>query len=303
MEPAMISAFWPITPTAANEMARSYPALSYWVGAALIVLVVVLGWRSGRKRTDGSPGRSFSVLYGADGRPSTSKLTAFAWIAAVVAASGMLLTAVVLGTVTLAQTNLDQLPPEYLVLMGAPLGSLILAKGITEAKVAGGTLQKPEPGVAAGLGSGGFTSDDSGQADLVDIQYLSFNAVLLLYFAGAVIADARVPELPDILVGLSGVSAAAYVAKKALATNPPSIVGVTVDGATLRIRGQNLLKPQDPKDYRDRVTVDGAEVHNVDLWSDDGTMINVTMTQPLMKDSNVTVTTAAGATVTSNTSA
>jgi hypothetical protein len=91
-------------------------------------------------------------------------------------------------------------------------------------------------------------SDDGGQTDLIDTQYLLFGAIALVVFIVMFLRDfaSGLPELPDILVALSSVGATAYIANKWTAEDAkPHIDRVMPDkakpGETIVIYGTNLL--------------------------------------------------------------
>ncbi len=300
---------------AQNAQTERYAHHPYaWLAGFVIVLGFGVGvpWvrrPSGKKLRD-----AYGFLLGEDNRRSTSKLVFYVWLLALAGGLAMLLVSVGFGRVTLQESNLQDLQAEYLILMGSPLAGLVLGKGITEAKVTDGNLQKPPPDAAAGFKAGGFTADDRGRLDIVDVQYLAFNAILLVYFAASVIYSARVPELPATLVGLTGAAAAAYIANKAVAANPPSIEAITwspvpagaqsasAPAATHRvhIRGRNLLRPENvdqAEAVRQRVQVSGQAVLGGSWASDE--MIDASLAGQPSANAAVAVTTAAGATVSS----
>jgi hypothetical protein len=106
-------------------------------------------------------------------------------------------------------------------------------------------------------------SDDDGNTDLVDTQYIAFNilvaVIVIIQFASH--PGFGAPVIPGFLAALTGASAAAYVANKAITTgNPP---GVTqLDPGQVRPEGQAMLYGQNlrlqgdaPKDVS--VTVAG----------------------------------------------
>jgi hypothetical protein len=178
-----------------------------------------------------------------------------------------------------------------------PFGTAALAAGIVQSKVREGSLQKPV--LNATHAKGGFTANDEGNADLVDLQYLGFNAVLLLYFVVALIQDRHLPDLPLALVGLTGVGAAAYVAKKGIERNPPVIDSASVAGVELRVRGKNLLPPVDESGerlssdaMREYVVVDGVVTDAV-TWTDDG-LVNAQLASSPQAGARVILTTLGG---------
>jgi hypothetical protein len=159
-----------------------------------------------------------ALINGRDGRWSTSKTAAVLWTYAVWFAF----------ITILLHTNgkgLEHavLKQQYLVLMGLPVAAAVIAKGLTQSKVESGMLAKPTDGVETSVvrGIGQLVSDDEGQPDLLDFQYFGFNLLLLGYFFTRFLGNQAfgLPELPDSLVALSGVSAAGYLGKKGLERN------------------------------------------------------------------------------------
>jgi hypothetical protein len=175
----------------------------------------------------------FRALYvGKDGRWSTSKVQALLWTYAVLFGLASLIVAAWLGD-DMGWENQKKLglQEEYLILLGGPFAAAVLSKAITTQKVEEGTLPKPEATEPAGtLGEGvrEVISDDTGDTDLVDTQYFLFNLLALGYFIGTFTFNLHdgFPDLPDLLVGLTSVSAATYVAKKATERGAPSLSSV-----------------------------------------------------------------------------
>jgi len=282
-----------------------YHAASYLAGGVFVAFPLLLGVLKAGKA--GGRTRKFAFLYGADGRRSTSKLTAYAWLVALLGALAMLLSTVVLESdVAIGDVGVTDLDVQYLILIGAPLGTALLSKGIVQAKAEAGTLQKVEATQIDG--TGGFLLDDDGRADLIDIQYLGFNGLLLTYFVTAVLSTPMLPTLPETLVGLTGASAAAYVAGKAVERNAPSITSVTVtaaqsDGSCIvRIRGQHLIGPPTAKLSEDtakaRIGIHGVDVRAILHWTADGTSVDVEVAPVPVAGARVSLTTTAGVTVT-----
>jgi hypothetical protein len=149
----------------------------------------------------------------------------------------------------------EGLPEDYLLLLGGPFAAAIASKAIVSGKVQSGALTKPtRKQGSAGKPNGRIGeafSDDQGNADLVDTQYLLFNFLALVFVIGGFVADPSggVPTIPALLVGLTGVSAAAYVSKKAVVGDVPSVTSVIPargpEGTPVRVFGQNLLHPLD----------------------------------------------------------
>lgn len=191
------------------------------------------------------------VVNGDDGRWSTSKTTFAIWTYTVVWAF-----------VTILIQSRDvptELQPEYLLVLGFPASAAVIAKAITKSNVAAGkvTTKEPAAGDAAEgaetrnpvTGIGQVVTNDHGRIDLLDFQHFAFNLVLLAYFVARFLeegaAGGRLPDLPDTLLGLTGVAAAAYVGKKGTeGDDVPAIRSVTppqaAPGAQITLRGVNL---------------------------------------------------------------
>lgn len=120
------------------------------------------------------------------------------------------------------------LQPSYLLLLGLPTAAAVAAKAITTTKIAAAKSQglppakTPAPDTNLELGDrvAELVSDDAGDTDLGDLQYQLFNLLTMAWFLVAFLphplsADG-LPELPATLIGLTGVSTAGYVTKKAL---------------------------------------------------------------------------------------
>jgi hypothetical protein len=198
-------------------------ASSYWFwdhpswGAAEVWALLFLLVPSLAFRTEGMSFLS-SLVNGADNRWSTSKVSVVLWTYAVVWA----FLAVLLHTRGHGLSDV-KLSSQYLLLLGIPGAAAVSAKAITQTKVADNEAYKkaktppanaPPPNALKGVGQ--LVSDDSGNSDLLDAQYFIFTLLLLGYFLVQFLSSesATLPVLPDTLVGLTGVSAATYVAKK-----------------------------------------------------------------------------------------
>lgn len=72
-----------------------------------------------------------------------------------------------------------------------------------------------------------FSADD-GTTDIGDFQYVIFNLVTAVYFVAEFVRPSSrgLPVIPDTLLGLTSVSAALYVGKKAATRTQPTITGV-----------------------------------------------------------------------------
>jgi hypothetical protein len=166
------------------------------------------------------------------------------------------------------------LDTSYLVLLGIPAAAAVAAKAVTESKVAAGTMP-PAPVTAADRGFPArvmqiFSADD-GSTDIADFQYLIFNLILATYFVSEVVhlTSVGLPPIPDTLLGLTSVSAALYVAKKAATRTQPTIAAVfpsfLVPTRTITITGSSLT--DDPalaqKRKAPKVKINGVEAQNV----------------------------------------
>ena len=159
------------------------------------------------------------LILGKDNRWSTSKFTVVLWTYAVLFA----FVAILLHTRGRGLDNIS-LTDQYLLLLGIPAGSAVAATWINQSRETMGTLAKVRaqspPHTLEGLGQ--LVTDDAGHADLLDTQYFAFSLLLVAYFLMQFLTgeSPKLPELPGTLVGLTGVSAVSYVAKKGLRTNP-----------------------------------------------------------------------------------
>lgn len=234
-----------------------------------------------------------TVIVGDDGRTSTSKTFILMWTLLV--AWGLLalliagefvglhacLTAAVTGTtprchgdgIGLLQRGWTHfvhagLSGGYLVLLGVPATAGVAAKGITQARVQGGggvKMPRPprSPNFLARVAE--IFSDDNGTTDLADFQYLVFNLITAAYFISQFLNPKGdgLPIIPDTLLGLTSVSAALYVGKKAVTRTQPSVTGVFPaplrDGQPFTIIGTGLtVDPSSPTSATAQVTIDGV---------------------------------------------
>ena len=229
---------------------------------ALLVLLAISGIpvEVPKKRSERSNGADTkraplftALINGQDGRWSTSKASAVLWTYAVWFAF----------ITTLLHTNgkgLEDavLKQQYLILLGLPVGAAVVAKGITQSKVEAGKISTKLPdGVETNAlrGISQLITNDSRQPDQLDFQYFGFNLILLAYFFTRFLGHQSLglPELPDSLVALSGISAAGYLSKKGLQQDTnPAITAINPPeprpGDPITIRGANLAT-------RDELTV------------------------------------------------
>lgn len=160
------------------------------------------------------------LINGYDNRWSTSKASVVLWTYGVLFA----FVAILLHTRGQGLDNL-QLSNQYLLLLGIPTASAVGAKAITQSKVKdeknfNKTTENSLPDPLNGTGQ--LFSDDSGDPDLLDSQYFLFSLLLLGYFVVQFLSaeSTTLPNLPDTLVGLTGVSAVGYTAKKGVKNTP-----------------------------------------------------------------------------------
>ena len=129
------------------------------------------------------------------------------------------------------------------------MGAAILAKGIITAQLDAGTTSKPPADAATPTQ---LVTDDQDETDLGDLQYVLFNLVALLFFYGEFlrVPQDALPDIPDVLLGLTSVAAVGYVSKKAL-SSPPAITAVL---PTPRARSENGSRSCAPVSRRSATT-------------------------------------------------
>jgi hypothetical protein len=214
------------------------------------------------------------LYVGADGRWSTSKIQPLLWTYAVLFGLLSLFLADEFGyTLTAGSFSKISFEGEYLLLLGGPFAAAVLAKGIVTNKVENGDLTKTTAADdrAPTAGVQDIISDDSGNTDLVDLQYFLFNLVALTFFFATFVphlADGF-PNLPDFLVALTSASALTYVTKKAVEKQSPQITNVipstVMPGDTITIRGHYLATDTENPE----VQVQGKRASSVAVISSD----------------------------------
>jgi cadmium resistance protein CadD (predicted permease) len=196
-------------------------------------------------------GAKVKGLYvGADNRVSTSKVQVLLWTFAI---GGVLLAAIAqswagLGDALKAISSSDFQYEPYLVLLGGPFLAAVAARGLVGNQVAEGKTAKPEGEPEPNQ----VFTDDEGNTDLVDTQYLLFNLIAIAFFIGAFVGSPRggFPTIPTFLYVLTGASALGYVTNKAIPSGAPKITSLSPSrstrGGTLTVIGSSLLFPTNP---------------------------------------------------------
>lgn len=234
------------------------------------------------------------LVIGADNRTSTSKTVALAWTYAIAFGLFAVLVARWLGDRNgYASLISNGLREEYWLLLGGPYAAAILAKyaATTQNDGAG----KPTAPID-GANPGQLVTDDQGNGDLGDFQYVLFNLIALAAYVGLFVPDldSGLPQLPKVLTALALTSAGAYSAKKFLQQAPPtltSVLPVSVPAGTaaqpsqVEVWGTNLILPGS-------VTPDGTALPPTVLVG--GIVATVSAHQETLGSDHLTVTVPAG---------
>lgn len=244
----VVTKFW--------AMVIAFVALAVLAGLAHVLINVVqkTGGRSAagsapdivRRRRSGIK----ALVMGADGRTSTSKLQVVLWTFAVFYAFAFLMVwgrstgceqATPEATSVCRQAARDRgvfdrvanrrLQSDYYALLGFPVAAAVAAKALTSNKVARGKVSKDAPteeGAVRAIAES--VTNDSGEMDLLDFQYVAFNLLTLAYFWVEFVLNPAggLPTLPATLIALSGLSTASYTAKKALDEDSQPTVSAVV---------------------------------------------------------------------------
>jgi hypothetical protein len=295
--------------SAAAPQGLNTPASYLLAAVCLIVFFAVLWFVCGTKSygpTQGRPAvqadrsrrRFWYIFLGADDRVSTSKVQFALWTLALAYA----LLVIAFHDAVYPSETLD---PRYLLLLGFPAGAAVSAKGITVGQIAGGAVSKTPPEFkkkTPATAVKDIVSNDQGDLDLGDTQYVIFTLVALAAFFVAFFHDpTKLPVLPDTLVGLTSVAAAAYVAKKAASPAPVKITAVSPQkgsSATIvKIFGSALGTATSGNDGTPDVTFGGLAATVQGSWTD--TLVRVTPPPTLPQGTaDVQVTTTDGRTAT-----
>lgn len=193
------------------------------------------------------------VLIGADGYASTSKAVAWLWTL-VFAGALLVLSGMTWFSELTAEEAFGQDWNSYLLLLGGPYASAVLAKGIVTGKSGTQAASTTEAASSSVVGTAPDTAPDgpqvsdlatgsSGDTSLPDTQYVVFSLVAIVYFVGALVnalndyagerSDViQLPAIPEALLGLTSLAALTYVGAKVVARNGLRLVSVTPDQAT-----------------------------------------------------------------------
>jgi hypothetical protein len=190
---------------------------------------------------------AYDLLIGFDGRVSTSKTVAVFWTYFVASALlGFVMAKFAGYPQALNKLMHSGLEGQYGLLIGGPLGAAIAAKGIVGREVAKDPTAKTHASDAESPNPLQLVQNDAGETDLGDFQYVLFNIVAMVFFVGTIFGSpaAGLPHIPDVLLALTSVGAAGYVAKKTLPNTPakarlnPAKASV---GENINVIGSRLL--------------------------------------------------------------
>jgi hypothetical protein len=227
--------------------------------AAMIVLFIfwalVLAFLEQAGRRDQNPHRSrygfVDVIIGADGRVSTSQTVVYGWTGVFASALVVMASLAVSGRLTPEQafqtgSNWDA----YLLLLGGPFASAVIAKGIVSYQTqqdpnaksgtlaTAGTANTMSMTVADSPSAADIVNGDGNEPSLVDTQYSIFSLIAIFYFVGLFVANLDkyaagavsvskaewFPQIPSVLLGLTSLAALTYVGNKAVQTQGPRVV-------------------------------------------------------------------------------
>lgn len=228
--------------TAAHVKGSTAAAQLRWgclIGLGVVLLTLVIGQLLGARVT--------TLFVGTDNRVSTSKTIAIVWTLLVAAILFGLIYANLLDhPQALNATENSGVIGQYAVLFGGPLGAAILSKGIVSNQTKTPNVKPP----AASPSPKDLIANDAGDTDLGDFQYVLFNAVALFFVVSTLLHRPLLglPHIPDVLLGLTSVSAVGYVGKKAL--TPGGAVTANIQNAP----------PEGAAGTSVRVEVDALEV-------------------------------------------
>jgi hypothetical protein len=236
------------TPTStATPSGGSAGSVSY-VGELFLALVLVavalagawLAWRRSKPTANGG------LFVGIDNRVSTSKTIALAWtvVVAWMVASEALVAALPQHPPNTFSGLLNSASDLYFVFLGGPFAAAAFAKASVQSKISQGTLTKTTAGTPS---VSDLVSDDNGNADLYDLQYVLFNilALFVIIIPFWVHPENGLPDIPAFLAILTGGSALTYIVNKAIAAGGAQIAQVNPSqariGDVITITGVQLV--------------------------------------------------------------
>lgn len=195
------------------------------VALALVVAAVV--WLRNKNAAYGG------LFVGADNRISTSKTTAVAWtvVVAWMVVSEAFVAALPAHPPDTFSGLLHSASDLYFVFLGGPFAAAAFAKASVQSKIAQGKLTKT-PGTPS---ASDLISNDNGNTDLYDFQYVLFNilALLIVVISFGAHPQNGLPDIPSFLAILTGGSALTYTVNKAIAADVPQITSVTPANARI----------------------------------------------------------------------
>jgi len=280
-------------------------ALAYVIGVA-VLLVLWLAYRvlAGKWNI-------WTVVEGADGLASASKLQWFLWTAVVIFSYSTIWAIRALGGNFSA---IDSIPKNVLIAMGFSATTMAAAKGITVGYLGSGKILKPPvtasakasaggPPVAAVAsvlptpsvtGPGAIFQDDDGVPDLSKIQMLAWTAIASVIYVIAVVdavhrgalavpPNAVLPNIDASLMVLMGLGQGAYIGKKLTTDDTPRLIGLAPSSAKppieVTVGGGSFGKQQ----AGSIITLDGSAsgiVVSDQNWSDTQIKFALAATQP-----------------------
>jgi hypothetical protein len=247
----MLGLLWPEAARAGGAMALSATIVpkdvaseavrwGFLIGLGVDLAVLAIAWITNVK--------PLKLIVGTDNRISTSKTIATVWTLVVAAA---LLAFVYANTIghphPLEVTNQGGRVGQYALLFGGPLAAAILSKTIVgkQTDEAGGERSS---GASPQLRN--LIANDEGETDLGDLQYVLFNMVALIYVLTTMLLHEPangLPHIPDVLLGLTSVSATGYVGKKLLPPPPGAAATIApaagAAGAPVTVTVKGVAKP------------------------------------------------------------
>jgi hypothetical protein len=145
----------------------------------------------------------------------------------------------------------------YLLLLGGPFASAVIAKGIVSyqtqqdpnsksgTSATAGTANAMSMTVATGPSPADIVNGDSNEPSLVDTQYSIFSLIAIFYFVGLFVANLDkyaagavsaskaewFPQIPSALLGLTSLAALTYVGNKAVQTQGLRVVSFSPNPA------------------------------------------------------------------------